>query len=183
MSRIDLEVDINQLQQIVNDLSANEAQIRKALNSTLSKMADWLKSKSVKGLAAELQIQQNIIRRRIKRFNIVRNSAGSEIRVFYGLNPISLIYLNPQKRGKGVKAHGGRFVSGGFIAPAPRSSSSKQVFKRKGSARLPIQKQVADIKDQSDVYIEDELLGTQEFDAQFLKYFEHELKWQTRIQR
>lgn len=183
MSRIDLEIDAQNLQQVVDELSANEAQIKRALNSTLSKMADWLKAKSVKGLSAELKIQQNILRRRIRRFNMVRNSTGSEIRVFYGLDPISLIYLNPKKSGRGIKVGTGRFVSGAFIAPAPNAYIGKQVFKRVGKARLPIKKQVADIKDQSDVYIEDELLGTAEFDAQFLKFFEHELKWQTRTQR
>lgn len=176
MSRVDIEIDASQLQLAVTDISATQQQAEKALNSTLGKMATWLKAKSVRGLSAALDIQQKVIRRRIKSFSLRRNSDGSEMTVFYGLDPVALIYLGPKKRPRGVSASGGRYVPGGFIAKG-------QVFKRKGSARLPIEKQVADIKDAADTFIEDHLLGTAEFEAQFFKIFEHELKWQTRTQK
>lgn len=175
MSVIDLDIDAEQLRIAVADVSATQQQAEKALLSTLAKMATWLQAKSIKALSAELGIQQKVIRRRLKKFGLRKRNGGAEITVFYGLNPIALIYLSPKKRAGGIGASGGRYVKGGFIAKG-------QVFKRRGAARLPIEKQVAEIKDQADVYIEDHLLGTAEFEAKFFQLFEHEIKWRTQTQ-
>lgn len=176
MSVIDLDINVEQLRVAVADVSATQAQAEKALLSTLAKFAAWLHAKSAKGLSTELGIQQKVIRRRLKKFGLRKRNGGAEITVFYGLNPIALIYLQPKKRAAGISASGGRYVPKGFIAKG-------QVFKRRGAKRLPIDKQVADIKDQADVYIEDNLLGTAEFDAKFFSLFEHELKWRTQTRQ
>jgi hypothetical protein len=173
---IDLEVSSEGLQQIQLDLAATEAQAIKALNSTLTKMAAWLRSKSVKGLSAELQIQQKVLRRRLRAFRISRHPNGGQITVWYGLDPIALIYLGARQTRAGVSAMGGRFVQSGFIAP---TQGGRQVFKRRGKARLPIDKQRAEIEDKANTYIEDQLLGTEEFEARFFTIFERELTWRT----
>jgi hypothetical protein len=180
MSLIDLDIDAESLKGVVLDLAATEAQAEKALNSTLVKMASWLRSKSVKGLSQALTIQQKVIRRRLKSFRLQRRAGGSEITVWYGLDPIALINLQAKKSGAGVRAYGGRFVKSAFIAPG--ANGTKQVFKRRGKARLPIDKQRADIEDKASTYIEDQLVGTAEFEARFFKTFEHELQWRTQIQ-
>ncbi len=177
MASLHLDIDTKGLERLSIDLDATEAQADKALNSTLVKMASWLRSKSVKGLSDTLSIQQKVIRRRLKSFRLQRRSGGSEITVWYGLDPIALIYLRARQGNGGVQASGGRFVSAGFIAQG--RNGSRQVFKRRGSARLPIDKQRAEIEDQANTFIEDELVGAAEFEARFFKTFEHELQWRT----
>jgi len=177
---IDLEVSSEGLQQIQLDLAATEAQALKALNSTLTKMAAWLRSKSVKGLSANLQIQQKVMRRRLRAFRLSRHPNGGQITVWYGLDPIALIYLGARQTKGGVSAMGGRFVQSAFIANG--RNGNRQVFKRQGKKRLPIDKQKAEIEDKANTYIEDQLLGTEEFEARFFTIFERELKWRTQTQ-
>lgn len=176
---IDIEVDAEGLQQITLELAATEAQAVKALQSTLNKMAAWLRSKSVKGLSERLLLPQKVTRRRLKSFRLSRKSDGGSITVWYGLNPVALIYLNASQNRAGVSAIGGRFVKSGFIA---RAGGGRQVFKRRGKSRLPIDKQVADIQDKATTFIEDDLIGTPEFEARFFLVFERELKWRTQTQ-
>lgn len=177
---IDLEVSAEDLQTVVLDLAATEAQATKALNTTLTKMATWLRGKSVKGLSDTLAIQQKVIRRRLKSFRLQRRGNGSQITVWYGLDPIALIYLQPRQTKAGVKAYGGRFVKSGFIAKG--RNENRQVFTRRGKARLPLDKQRAEVEDKATIYIEDQLLGTAEFEARFFKIFEHELQWRMQTQ-
>ena len=177
MSLVNLDIDAQSLQGVVLDLAATEQQAEKALNSTLVKMAGWLRSKSVKGLSQKLTIQQKVIRRRLKSFRLQRRAGGSSITVWYGLDPIALIYLQAKQGRAGVRAYGGRFVQSAFIANG--QNGNRQVFKRRGKARLPIDKQRADIEDKANTYIEDDLVGTAEFEARFFKTFEHELQWRT----
>ena len=177
---INLVVDAPSLEGVITDLAATEAQVQKALNSTLNKMATWLRSISAKGLSKELAIQQKVIRRRLKLFRLHRNGDGSEVKVWYGLDPIAMIYLQPKQNKQGVRAYGGRFSKSAFIAAG--SNGNRQVFKRRGKERLPLDKQRADIVDKASIYIEDNLLGTNEFEAQFYKIFEHELQWRTSTQ-
>lgn len=177
---IDLQIDSESLHQVALDLAATDAQAQQALNSTLGKMAGWLRSKSVKGLSQHLAVQQKVIRRRLKSFRIQRRANGSEVTVWYGLDPIALIYLQAKQGKDGVKAYGGRFVKSGFIAQG--RNDNRQVFKRRGKARLPIDKQRAAIEDKATTYIEDQLLGAADFEARFFKTFEHELQWRMRKQ-
>lgn len=176
---IDIDVRADGLQQIALDLAATEQQATKALRSTLNKMAAWLRAKSVKGLSQELAIGQKVMRRRLKSFRLTSRPGGGQVTIWYGLDPIALIYLNAKQTKKGVSAMGGRFVQSGFIAPV---KGGRQVFKRRGKDRLPIDKQRAEVKDKADIYIEDRLIGTEEFEARFFTIFERELKWRTQTQ-
>lgn len=177
---IDINIDARQLERVVVDLAATDAEVRKALNSTLRRMASWVRTRSARGLSGELAIQQKIVRRRIKSARLQRQGDGASVKVWYGLNPISLIWLQPRQSGAGVKAAGGRFVDGGFISQGKRGG--RQVFKRKGKARLPIEKQRAEIEPKAAGFLESRVLKAAEFEAQFFKTFEHELKWRTQTQ-
>lgn len=168
---IKLDISEQGISQIVDELGATPAQCKKALRSTLSKMAKWMQTRTLKGLSAELQMQQKIIRRRLKKTNIVNTADGFAIKLWYGLNDVSLIHLGARETKKGVTA-GKRKVDGAFIAKG-------QVFKRKGRARLPIEKQAVTIQKQANDYLE-WAISQNDFDAQFFKTFEHELKWQMR---
>jgi hypothetical protein len=169
---IDLQIDGHQLDQLVLDVAATEDQARKALRSTLNKMAAWLRVRSVKGLSKQLQMQQKVIRRRLRAVKFKDTPDGGVAKVWYGLNPVGLIYLNAKENSRGVTAQGGRFVQGGFIG-------AKQVFKRVGKGRLPIQKQEAPVQKPAESYLADAGIMSAEFEAQFWKTFEHELKWRT----
>lgn len=182
MSLLSLDIDGEQLQKLALDFAADEKLVEKALLSTLNKMGKWLRARSVRGLSVELKLPQKVVRRRLKSFRVQKLPNGAQVRVFYGLDNVGLIYLNAAQNGRGVSAYGGRFVQSAFIRPG-QNSGSQQVFKRQGSARLPIEKQVAAIKDPADQYIEDELLGTEAFERQFYKTFEHELSWRTKTQK
>lgn len=174
---INLDLDVEGIERTARDLQATQAQIQKALKSALAKLARWLRTQSLRGLSTKLEISQKVLRRRLKTFKVKHSANGSEVTIWYGLNPIALIYLGARRTQKGVTA-GKRRVEGGFIATSKRQGP--QVFKRRGAARLPIDPQRADVSDQANVYIEDNLLGTAAYDQQFMKLFTHELRWRTR---
>lgn len=170
-----LEVNAPSLDAAVKDLSATQTQVRRALNTTMGKMAVWLRTRAMRGLSEELQIQQKVMRRRLKTFRLRHSSSGSEITVWFGLNQIALIYLGARETKTGVTA-GAHVRKGAFIAKG--RGGNMQVFKRTSKSRLPIEKQTLPIEDKANVYIQDNLIGTDEFDVQFFKIFEHELQWQ-----
>ena len=159
------EIASSELDRLALNLAATDDQARKALRSTLNKMAGWLRVQSIKGLSKSLQIQQKIIRRRLKAVKFKQTAAGGVAKVWYGLNPVDLIYL-------------GRSVPGGFLGTG--KGGKKQVFKRRGSARLPIDKQSQKILKPAEQALDGGMLSSAAFEAQFWKTFEHELKWQTR---
>lgn len=174
---IKLEVNPSGLEPAIYELNATEAQAEKALTSTLMKMSKWLRTRSAQGLSKELAVTQKVLRRRLKTMRLSKSIDGPSITVWYGLDPISVIYLGARKTKAGISAGKHRFP-GAFISAG--KNGKKQVFKRRGKSRLPIEKQVLDIQDRANVFIEDKLVGAAEFESQFLKTFEHELKWRTR---
>ncbi len=174
---IDFQIDAAQVNQMALNLAATEDQARKALRTTLNKMAAWVRTRSIQGLSKTLQMQQKIIRRRLKAVKFRDTPDGGAAKVWYGENAVGLIYLGAKQNSSGVTASGGRNVKSAFI---PKGSSAKQVFKRIGSARLPIAKQEAAIKKPTDKYLETGVVGSAAFETQFWKTFEHELKWRTR---
>ncbi len=175
---INFEIDSAGINRIALDIAATEDQTRKALRSTLNKMAAWLRVRSVKGMSKALEIQQRVIRRRLKAVKFQDTADGGVAKVWYGLNPVAMIYLGAKKAPGGVAASGGRFVAGAFIAKG-RGKGSPQVFKRVGKDRLPLHREEAAIQKQSSSYLEGGVVKSAEFEAQFWKTFEHELKWRT----
>lgn len=176
---IDWQLDAQDLDRVALQIVQTEAQAQKALTSTLRKMANWLRARSVKGMSAELAIQQKIIRRRLKATRLKKSARGSEIGVWFGLNPVALVYLQAKqdkRKGGGVRAAGGRFVKGAFIARMP--GEHRGVYSRRGKARLPIDQEAAEIESKTHDFIEHQTIDSAAFEAQFWKTFEHELKWQ-----
>lgn len=180
---MNITFDVSGLDRITADLSATQAQADAALRSTLGRMSQWLSAKSLRGLSAALAVQPKVLRRRLKRFRLTPSGGGGEVRLWYGLDPIALVYLKPRKRAAGVSAMGGRYAPGGFIARASGKGGGgkgQQVFKRTGKARLPIEKVDADIQIPAQKWLEDELLGGGEFENRFMSIYERELKWRMR---
>lgn len=180
MAGLDVDIDPESLRALINAFGATEAQFEAAMRSTYGKMGRWLRSRAVRGLSSKLRIKQKILRGRVKSFRLQGGitGGGQGSKVWFGLRPVSLMRLNAKQTAKGVRADGGRFIEGAFIA---NFHGRPQVLKRVGKERFPLEVQHADISDQSTIYIEDELIGTAEFDAQFFKFLEHELRWRTQI--
>ena len=150
------------------------------MRSTYGRMGRWLRTVSVRGLSKKLRIQQKILRSRLRTYRM-QNGIGGDgagAKVWYGLRDIPFARLKPVETPKGVRVQGGRFEEDAFIATV---HGSRQVLKRVGKSRLPIRIVYAEIYDQAITYIEDELVGSALFDAQFLKFLEHEIRWRTEI--
>lgn len=168
---IDIELDIAGKEELIAELSATQKQVEMALRSTVRQLSGWLKTKAMRGLSKELGIAVGILRRRLKALKLRTSSDGSSMVLWFGLNPIGLIWLGAKKTKAGVAA-GKRKIPGAFIAKG-------QVFKRVGKSRLPIEKQSLEVEDQAHIYLEDELLGSAEIERRFSQIFERELSWRT----
>lgn len=168
---ISLDIGAQGIEAIIAELEPTEKQANAALSRTLNRMAKWVQTRTTKGLSAELQVTQKIMRRRMRKTSIQKTSTGWTIKLWYGLNEISLIHLNARKTKKGVTV-GKHKRDKAFIAKG-------QVFKRSRKGRLPIEKQTLEIKEKADSYIEDRAFSSG-YQEQFFKTLEHELKWQMR---
>ena len=177
---IDLDISGQDLYRLAVDVGATEDVAQRALKSTLNKMAAWVKTRTTRSLSDALQIKQHVIRRRVK---AMKRSAG----VWYGLNDLSMIYLNARKAAGGVRADGDRFERGAFIAHGV-GSKALGVFKRAGAKRLmtkgrskgkmrqPIEKVSAAIE-QASLQTLNSTINAAEFEARFFQVYEHELQW------
>lgn len=173
-----IEIDDIGLRAMQGELGATQAQLEAAMRSTYAKLGRWARSKAVRGLAPVTGVQQKILRRRVRDFRMQHGvDGGGAAKVWFGMRPIKLSDMRPRKSGKGVRADGGRYFEGAFIL---NRNGKRTVFKRDGAARLPITEVQVDIADQVTTFIEDNLVGSPEFEAQFFKLLEHELKWRTR---
>lgn len=179
MANLTIDIDGRGIDATAEMFGATEKQVKAAMRSTYGKMARWLRTQSVRGLSKKLRIQQKILRSRIRTYRLQHGfDDGEGMKVWYGIRGIPFSRLSPRETGKGVKASGGRFEEGAFIA---NMYGRQHVLKRIGRKRVPLRMVYADISDESITYIEDTLVGTALFDAQFYKFLEHELKWRTSI--
>lgn len=174
-----VDIDGQGIHSLADLFGATEKQLQAAMRSTYAKMARWLRTQSVRGLSSKLKIQQKILRSRVRTYRLQHGFDNAEgAKVWYGIKDIAFARLNPKENGKGVRAQGGRFEEGAFIA---KLYGRNHVLKRMGKKRVPLRIVYADIADEAITYIEDTLVGTAMFDAQFYKFLEHELKWRTSI--
>lgn len=179
MATLTVDIDGRGIDALAGAFGATEKQVKAAMRSTYAKMARWLRTQSVRGLSSRLKIQQKILRSRIRTYRLQHGMDNAEgVKVWYGIKDIAFARLNPREAGGGVKAQGGRFEKGAFIA---RLYGRQQVLKRIGKERVPLRIVYAEISDEAITYIEDVLIGTAMFDAQFYRFLEHELKWRTSI--
>ena len=116
-------VDSRKVDKLVLELGATSKQATLALRSTVSKMATWLRARTLPELSRKLSMQQKIVRRRLKAIKFKQSQQGGSAKLFLGLNPVALIYLQPKTTPTGISAQGGRIVEGGFI---PKWSKSKK---------------------------------------------------------
>ena len=111
--------------------------LKAATASALSKTAAKARTRTIRGVAKAAKLPVKTIRKKVYVKRATINKLRARLSAYR--NPVSLIGLKPRqtKRGRkngGVRA-GKHFFKGAFIV------RGKQVFKRKGSARLPIEVQ------------------------------------------
>lgn len=171
---IRLEVSAPRLEVMVARMGADKGTVRQVMRSALGKMSSWARTRSAKGLSPELALQQKVIRRRLRTRKPKATNDGARAGVWYGLAPVSLIHLGARQTKAGVRAQRGRFVRSGFITRGRRGG--EQVFKRRGRARLPIERQREQIALPAKKFVRG-MVKEREFEARFLKIFKHELTW------
>ena len=173
---IDIELDIAGKEELIADLAATQQQVQAALKSTVRQLGGWLRTQATRGLSKELDIGVKVLRRRLKTLKLRTSADGASMVLWFGLNPVGLIYLGAKQTRTGITA-GKRKVQGAFLATM--KNKTRHVFRRTGKGRLPIDKQVVDVEDQAHIYLEDELLGSPEVERRFYQLFERELNWRT----
>lgn len=154
---LNFDIDWDQLQDVAKELQASEKQFRAALSRAANRTAATLRKMSARGLKDELQLRTlAVLRKRLK--SIKLKSKGKEgLVLWYGLNdlPVSSFKGRVSKSKEGASFRGHQF-KGAFVAKSG-IKGKRTVFKRSGSGRLPIAEQLMPIKDQADVFIEDEI--------------------------
>lgn len=162
---IELRPALQGLERIAGQLDATPKQVDRALRITTNRMAAWLRRKAGRELSKDLRVGLDVLRYRMK--SLRRGFAGNRgSKLWFGLNPLAVKYLDPRQVARGVKA-GPTFTRGGFMAKG-------QVFKRRGRERLPIDQAVYPIQQQADATLEG-VVASSDFERRFLDTFEREL--------
>lgn len=154
---LNFDIEWNELKGVADELQASEKQFRAALNRAANRTAATLRKMSARGLKDELQLRTlAVLRKRLK--SIKLKAKGKEgLVLWYGLNdlPVSSFKGRVRKSKDGASFRGHEF-KGAFVAKSS-VKGKRTVFKRTGSGRLPISEQLMPIKDQADIFIEDEI--------------------------
>lgn len=172
-----LHFDINteSLHQIADELGASEKQYRAAFGRACSRTAATLRKMSSKGLKDELQLRAvGVLRKRLKSIRL-RGSKDGDVQIWYGLNDLPVSQFKGRVKQESGGAWAGKFYhEGGFVRKAKYGRQKNTIFKRKGKGRLPIVEQLQRIKDQAEIYIEDEIFF--EIDKIFWRHFVRDIE-------
>jgi len=122
------------------------SKLKEAVVTATDETARWAKVNAAKDVARLLNIPYKVTRERVKiklkRRMITGESGAATARIWYGMNNLSLKYLNPKQLEGGVKTNGAGIIMRGFIS----KGLDGHVFKRTSDKRLPIQKQELSIE-------------------------------------
>lgn len=178
---IHFHIDERGLRDVADEIGATDKQVRYALNRALRRTEASLRKLSSKGLTKELQLRTaQALRKRLKTIKLRTAAGGSELGLWYGLNPLPVSSFKGRPKDDPAGAFmGDYFFEGGFVA---RSSfkGRNTIFKRQGKKRLPIAEQTIAIQDQAIVYIEDEIfVQTEDI---FWQHFRRDLQARVKYQ-
>lgn len=168
------DINVKSLRTVSDDLGASEKQYRAAFARACSRTAATLRKMSAKGLKNELQLRTlGSLRRRLKSIRL--KGAGGGVALWYGLNDIPVSSFKGRVKQDAGGAWAGEFYhEGGFVGRSKHGKSKMTIFKRSGKKRLPIREQLQAVKDQADIYIEDEIFV--EVDRIFWRHFVADIK-------
>ena len=127
---------VHRVPEILNGLQRD---LDLAAARALRKVAQWLRTHSTREIAKQLGVVQSPVRHR---YNIFTRASGSEIKVWVGLQPISVHYLGPLRQTKAGVSVRHRTYEDAFIGQMKNGPS--MVFRRKGRERLPLERVTED---------------------------------------
>lgn len=171
------DIDADDLKAVADELGASQQQIQKAFNRALNRTAGTLRKMSSKGLQGELQLRNaKAIRKRLKTIKLKRGKGMDEVRLWFGSNDLAISAFkgSPKKTRTGASFRGHDFP-GAFVAKG--RSGKRTILKRVGSERLPVTEQTLPVKDQMDVFVEDEIFAA--VPEIFFKHFRADLRART----
>lgn len=154
---LNFDIDWNELKAVSGELQASEKQFKAALSRACNRTAATLRRMSARGLKDELQLRTlSVLRKRLKSIKL-KAKGKTGLVLWYGLNdlPVSSFKGRVRQTKEGADFRGHQF-KGAFVAKSG-IKGKRTVFKRTGSGRLPIAEQLLPIKDQADIFIEDEI--------------------------
>ena len=149
----------------------------KVLTRALNKTIKSVERKAVQGMAKDLRLTQKTVRKSVKLFRARWNFKVASITVSGKRIPIYAFGARQVRGGVTYKGRSGgrKLIKGAFIARMP--SGHMGVFKRKGSARLPIQELLGPSPPR--VFQRPDIVHdmNKEADIRWKKNLDHELKW------
>lgn len=169
---LEARIDNTQLNKLVKGLELTEKQLLNIAKKVFKMSAKDFSKTIIKRANNEVKISQKKLKERIKQFVI----NDLKIKIFSGFYRVGLTHWRARQIGKIKKGSRRRksgragveygppgkreFRPGAFIITSKKKDGSpggKIAFKRTGKARLPIQKQVADIDDAITPILESEV--------------------------
>lgn len=175
---LNFDIEWSQLREVATDLQASEKQFKAALSRACNRTAATLRKMSASGLKNELQLRTlSVLRKRLKSIKLRSKQTG--VVLWYGLNdlPVSSFKGRVSKSKDGASFRGHEF-KGAFVAKSG-IKGKRTVFKRTVKDRLPIAEQLMPIKDQADIFIEDEIFT--QVEEIFWKNFRRDLEARVKL--
>ena len=162
---------LSNVEQIIEAIGATEKQMTIAAMRALNKTAAWLKSQSTKQISTATNLQQKLIRKRLRM--IKANQTSLIALMIARLHDIRASSLGAMKQtAKGAKA--GKYgFSSAFVATMPNKYRS--IFKRETKRSLPIEEITLPLEPTASNIIME--LANTEVMQKFDRYFEHELSF------
>jgi hypothetical protein len=154
----ELRIDVRDLTAKVEKLKLPEATQRAIMRRVVAQTARWAQGVAVRTMTSKTELKSEVVKHRVM-FDI-KNAEYGYARIWFGLFPLSLSWLNPVQNAHGVTA-GPASVPGGFMpyssGPVFKRTGEKRVMKKgryKGKVREAIQKQYYPIEQFADQILE-----------------------------
>ncbi|MDT0499706.1 hypothetical protein [Halomonas sp. PAR7] len=181
---LDFDVDADELRRVVEELGAMPKEVNASYNRALTRTAATLRRRSSKGLQSELGLRRaKAIRKRLKSIRVKGSKSGdyrkmASIRLWYGLNDIAVAEfkgrVSETAAGAGYSGPAGNHSFPGAFVAKSRGSKRRTIMRRKGRRRLPVHQETLPIKDQVDVYVEDNIFD--QLESIFWHHFRDDLE-------
>lgn len=185
-------IDVEELEAVQNILGATESQVKAAYNRALSRTARTVRSLANKEIRDSMQVKNlKAIRKRFQNFRLRSPSKQKkldELRLWFGLNDMSVGYLRGRIRRNGSKRspNGATFTPKGKMTPQTYEQgfianryNRRSIFTRTTDNRYPIKEARVPISEALQVTIEDEIF--ERLPEIFLKHFETDLKGRVKM--
>ncbi|HGS5314525.1 TPA: phage tail protein [Vibrio parahaemolyticus] len=185
-------IDVEELEAVQNILGATESQVKAAYNRAISRTARTVRSLANKEIRDSMQVKNlKAIRKRFQNFRLrspSKQKKFDELRLWFGLNDMSVGYLRGRIRRNGSKRspNGATFTPKGKMAPQTYQQGfiahrykRRSIFSRSTDNRYPIKEARVPVSEALQVTIEDEIF--ERLPEIFLKHFETDLKGRVKM--